>query len=392
MAILRAAATADFTLDATGTPVLIDGLTLTPANGDYFLYATVEFETQLTAPAEDDQFSVFVGGVEIDHTIRRYDGDTSIDDTSIVMMLSCKVSPNGSQAVEIRQVRTDAADPLIAKNRELTLFPTTVDIEVSATGVAMISTAVWADLLTATTPAAGTYMVCFSSSYEAPATNQLGLRIEVGGVVKAASLRQQEQEDSSDNDHVPVHTLGVVTVDGTEDVVVQWNRTSGSGSSNINDRTMNLIPSAVGDVKEAASVVDDVDSTTTRKLLEDMTIVDPGVDDYLVLFSCHDFYGTIANQRAETEYSIFLGGTEVTDSRRQNEHEGGLDSVNMCACCGGRVTVVGATDDLELFWFNDTTDTRTCHERTVIALREATAVPEENIQTRFHRSAVQEIF
>ena len=71
MAILRAAATARFTLDNTGTPALIDGLTLTPASDDYILFATCEFDNVNLGGGDLNEFSVWVGGVEIDFSVRQ---------------------------------------------------------------------------------------------------------------------------------------------------------------------------------------------------------------------------------------------------------------------------------------------------------------------------------
>ena len=91
------------------------------------------------------------------------------------------------------------------------------------------------------------------------------------------------------------------------------------------------------------------------------------------MFSTSDFYAAVANNEAETTYSIQSGGTRVTDSERINEHEGSLGNVDMQAFCGGRVTH-GAGDDLTIFWQGSSTRTRTCKERTVVALREVVVV------------------
>ena len=117
MTIERVAATADGDLDSTSI-VLLPGLTLTPANGDYFLFATVQFTTDATSGSDFTLFSVYVGGSQIAHSVRQHHEDSSVDNASFTYALSCKVSPNGSEAVEIRYQTGSASSPLVAQNRE----------------------------------------------------------------------------------------------------------------------------------------------------------------------------------------------------------------------------------------------------------------------------------
>jgi len=373
VAIEKAAATANYTLDTT-SPTLITGLTLSPAAGNYFLYCTVVQDTPGTAGSnQGNRYQVYVGGSLIAHSERLHDEDTSVDDDTTTYVISCMVSPTAGQAVEIRYDANSSSTPQIAMNREMNLFPiASGEVEVTATGTSTTSSGTFADLLTAITPAAGTYMVVFSSSFEASAAVEIGLRIAIEGVVVAGTKRLEEQESSSSSDFVSVHVAGVVTVDGTEDVDLQWNSEQG-GTVTIQDRTLVLIPTAIGDVFSATGTADDSDSTATNKQLDDMLIENPGDADYLCIFTNSDWYGSIANNTAETVYSIRINAgswLEVSDSPRMNEHEGSLDSVNMMAACGGRITVVGASDDIAIWWQNDTTDARISRDRTMILLRE----------------------
>lgn len=373
MAIERAAATANDTLDQTGDTLIV-GLTLTPAADDYLIYATVQFLTASTTGTEITTFSVYVGGTVIDHSEREYKEDTSIDDSQLTLALSCKVSPNGSQDVEIRYRTSNAASPLVAQTREMNLFPISgTDVQQTDTVDDTLATATFTTIDNMTvTPAAGDYLLVFSTSGRGPSGSTLGFRVSVGGSVVSGSNRITEQESSGAEDEVPILIACSISPNGSQVVEIEWARTEGSGTITIHERTMNLIPTASGDIFQAVGTVDDTDSTTTDKQIDDMLISDPGADDYLVIFSCSDFYGTIGNNVAETVYSIREGGVQVTDSTRVNEHEGSFDSTDLIAIAGGRVTVT-AGDDLQMFWQNGTTDTRTCRERIMVALREAAA-------------------
>ncbi len=374
MAILKAAATANDTLDSL-SDTLIDGLILTtPAAGDYLLWATIQVLTPgTTTSATGLNFNVYVGGVLIPHTERLYEQDASVSDAAFTYVIGALVSPSGLQDVEIRH-RVSATDtPLVAQNREMTLFPSlnAAPIEVSATGDATTSSPSFSALMTAVTPANGTYLCTFGTSGQGPTGNGVEFRLVVGGVVIAHSLREQGPSNSSvaDRDECQGNMAVVVTPDGTEDVVVEWRRSSAPGTRTVHQRTLTLTPTEPVDVLEASSVADDSDSTSSDVLIDGMTIANPGMDVYLVLFTSHDFYGTIGTNAAQTSYSVREDGTRVVDSERRADHEESVDDVNMSVQAGGRVIVTSGTSDLEMFWQNSTTTTRTIHERSFVAIR-----------------------
>ncbi len=376
MAILRAAATANDTLDDT-SDTLVVGLTLTPAADDYLLHATVEALTSSSAGSETTTFFVFVGGTRLDHTQRQIEEESSIDNDNTVVTLNAKVSPNGSQAVEIRARTSGTASPLVAQRREMTLFPipTGTDYEETATADDTKSGSTWITLGNMTrTPVSGDYLLVFSTTLSGPENqpNGANLRVSVGGSPLAHTVRAIGVNSSATNMDTPIALACEVNPNGSQVVEIEW-MNAGTGTVTAHQRTMNLIPTASADIFEAQGTADDSDSTTTDKQIDDMLITDPGADDYLVIFTAYDFYGVIGNNVAETVYSIRAGGTKVTDSDRMNEHEGSLDSCDLPVAAGGRVTVAGATDDLQMFWQNGTTDTRTIMERTMVAIREATA-------------------
>lgn len=386
--IERAASTANFTLNNTGTAALITGLTLTPASGDYFLYATIEFTTSLATPSATDTFSVWVNNVEIAHSRRVYFGNTSIDDANITYVLSCKVSPAGSQAVEIRHTRSTASEPNIASNREMTLFPIPAagtDYEDSSTTNDTTTSATMSTIVgMARTPVSGTYLVAFSSSTTGGTASTVGgFRVSIDGTPLAHTLREIFWESSGSDQELSVGIFAEVTVNGSQEVQIEFNRASGTGTITCHDRTMNLIPMATGDIFEATGTVNDTDSTTTDKLLDDMTITDPGADDYLCMFSMSVQWGTIAADEGKVTLSVHEGGAVVTDTDRRNEVENSLDNAYWVAYTGGRVTVGGATDDLEIFWQGSSTVLRTGRERTFVAIRElSTAWEQEGYRFR----------
>lgn len=376
MTILIAAATANFTLDNTGTAALITGLTLTPAADDYFLYATIEFATSAAAPAATDTFSVWVNNVEIPHSRRTYFGNTSIDNCSYTYALSCKVSPAGSQDVEIRHTRSSATEPCIATKRELTLFPMPAagtDYEDSSTTNDTTTSSTYSTIVgMARTPVSGTYLAVFSTTLTMSGTGGIvgGVRITKDGTPYAHTTREIFWESSGEDLELMMLTMAEVTVNGSEEINVEFASLNNSNTLTAHDRTMNLIPVATGDIFESSDTVDDTDSTTTDKLVDNMTITAPGVADYLVMFSMAIEWGTIAADQGRTTLSIHRDAAPWPDSERNCEVEDSLDLAYQVALCGGKVTIGGGTDDMEIFWQGSSTVLRTGQERTFIAMRE----------------------
>ena len=384
MAILRAAATANFTLDNTGTATLITGLTLTPASDDYFLFATLVFATTSAAPAKTDTFSVWVNNVEIAHTLRPYFGNTSVDSCSITYALTCKVSPAGSQDVEIRHTTSSATEPYICTNREMTLFPmpaagTDYEESVTASNDTTTSSTYSTIVSMARTPVSGDYLAIFSSTATMSGAGGTagGFRITKDGTAYTHSTREIFWEGSGEDLEQSVITLAHVTVNGSEEINVEFASLGNSTTLTMHDRTMNLIPVASSDIFEASATNDITDSTTTDKLVEDMTITDPGANDFLTMFSMTTSWGALAADEGRVTLSIHEGGAVVTDSERDNEVEDSLDLARNIGSCGGRATVGSGTDDLEVFWQGNATITRTGQERTFIAMRELTAAWEQ---------------
>lgn len=255
----------------------------------------------------------------------------------------------------------------------MTLFPMPLagtDYQLTATGDASTSSGTMATISGMTqVPVAGTYLCIFTSSWKNGTSSGIGeLQIAVAGVAEAHSFRDFFWESSGDDQEYCIMTLAKVTMDGVDAITVQF--ASQNGTTTVGERTMNLIPLASGSIFQAIGTVNDTDSTTTDKLLDDMTITDPGADDYLTMFSMTQAFGTLSSDDARVTYSIHEGGSVVTDSERDNEIEDSLDDTYHLAFCGGRVTVGSGTSDLEVFWQGASTATRTGRNRTFIAMRE----------------------
>jgi hypothetical protein len=373
MTILRAAATANDTLDAT-TPTLITGLQLVnPASGDYLLSATIEILTDAASGADMNDFEVYVGSTQVTHSFREYLEDTSIDAATVTMVLTCMVSPNGSENVEIRHSAASSSTPLIAQRREMCLFPkptSGTNYEETATGDDTTSATDWPTLGSMSrTPVSGKYLLTFSANCVGPSGATLGFRVEVGGTPLQHTERLQEMESSRVGE-IPILIACEVNPNGSQVVEIAWTRTAGSGTITCHERVMTLTPIASGDIVEATGTTDDSDSTTNDVLIDDMTITDPGDDTWLMFFSASDFMGTIGDNLTKT-YRMKSGGTTVTDSDRKNDHEGSLDDTDLGAFAGGRVTVASSTDDLQMYWQGSSTDTRTVHDRTFVGIRES---------------------
>lgn len=378
MTIERAAATADDSLSET-TLTPINGLSLTPPSGTYQLFATIQLNI-VVGGSVNTNFRVTVGGTDVPASIRYMDQDTSVDLNTTTIMINAVVSPNGSQVVAIESIANVSSTPYVAQEREMNLFPHPAGTAYNQTATALdtTSSATWATLDSMeVTPADSWYLLTFSTSFEGPATCELGLRVTVGGTLVDHTVRRNEQESSSADDRLVIGIVALVRPNGSQAVVVQFSRLSGTGAADVYDRSMQLMPSANADIFQEGGTADDSDNTTTDKQVDDMLLTDPGADTYMVAYTSSDFYGTIGNNNAEGIYSIRENGTKVTDSDRMQEHEGSLDGVNMSVHAGGRVVVSSGTSDLQIFWRNDSTDLRTARERTLLAIREPSAVDQD---------------
>ena len=372
MAILRAAATSAFTLDNTGTPVLITGLTLTPASDTYYLFATVETENT-AGGSESNLFSVYVDGSPVTHTERNVQEESSVYYDRVTVALNAKITPTGSQDVEIRHTASASASPQTAYRREMTLFPepaagTSYEDTDEADDTHTTTSWITVDSMSRT-PVADDYLLLFTTDVETTADDNVAFRVEVGGSPVAHTVRQMSNENSLPNTPRPLMLAAQVSPNGSQIVEVAWQNVGGTGTVTCHKRSMQLIALASSDIVQATGTADDTRTSTGEVLIDDMTITDPGDNDWMVMYSSWNDIPSIGDL-IQTTYHIRSGGTKVTDSDRRNDHEGSTDAQPLPVLAGGRVTVAGATDDLQMYWNNSTTDLWTQKQRTLVAIRE----------------------
>lgn len=392
MTIERAFAFAADALDQTSLTRVDSMVISNPPAGEYLAVFSCEFITASSSTdAERTSFSMFVGGVEVDYSTRHYEEDSSVNNANLPMFIACEVNPNGSQDVEVKYIAASGSGPIVANRRELLLFPAQNILQDTDGVLDELSTSTWTTLDTMTrTPPSGDYLLLFNSTIYGTSGDTIAVRISVGGTPIAASQVQLFMESSWANRDFPVMLCASISPNGSQVVEIEWSRQTGSGAIGCKERTMLLVPTDAANIKQAVGTVDDGDSTTTDKLIDDMQIVDPGADDWLVLFAATDYIGSVSDNEMIVTYSIRMGGVQEADSRRLHEHEGSIDSANIPVMLASKVTVDSGTDELEVYWQNVTTLSRTIRWRTLIAIREGALSSLEQEGFRFRNDDADE--
>jgi len=370
-------ASADQTLDQT-TNTLVNSMTITPGAGDYLAVFTGYFENGATAKTYE--FSVFVGGSIVQHTERRIDIEGSIAAASVftVVTVAAQVTPTAGQAVEVRYRRTTGTTASTMKRRTLTLFPkasadfqqdnSTADQTISSGTYTLLT---GADL----TPGAGTYLLLFSASATnsstGATTNNIYYSVFVNGVQVAHTERILNAEASISANLGAMTGLIACKVTPTAGQVVDV-RAKRDGTTNwvVHERTLTLMKVADADIKEATQTADEADTGTTDELLVGMTITDPGVADWLAIFSTSQGYGTISVNQSAT-FSLYNAGVADLNTLRVQSQESSIDNGNYYGFTHGKLTVAGGTDDVTLRWKGSSATSRTAHERTLVMVKEA---------------------
>ena len=243
--------TADDTL-ASATYTVLDSMTSTPPAGDYLLLfgTSIEMDTDADLAA----VAVHVGGTILQHSERTAHREQSYNQYGTPTFIACKVSPNGSQAVDVRWQRQAGSGTLTARHRMLTLVKvasgdlletsgTTDDTDVSTTPVVV-------DNLTLTTPAADDWVAVFSASdHQVTGGTLFTYGIYVGASLVAASERDNFHEGSLDAADVWIATHSLVAPNGAQNVDVRWNGND-TGSRIIRERTLVLVREAAAAVTE----------------------------------------------------------------------------------------------------------------------------------------------
>jgi hypothetical protein len=345
-------AVANQTLDQT-TDTLINAMTLTPGAGDYLAVFTGYFENGATGKTYE--FSVYVGGAIVQHTERRIDIEGSIAAAGVftVVCVAAQVTPTAGQAVEARYRRTTGTTASTMKSRTLTLFPkASADFSQGTSTADQTISSATDTLLTGTNLTPGVYVNSVQVAHTERILNaEASISAALGAMTGLIACKVTP-------------TAGqVVEVRARRDGATNWT---------VHERTLTLMKVADADIKEASQTADEADVGTADELLVGMTITDPGVADWLAIFSTSQGYGTIAASESAT-FSLYNAGARDTNTERIQTQESSIDVANYYGFTHGKLTVAGATDDVELRWKGSSATSRTAHERTLVMVKEAAA-------------------
>ena len=219
---------------ATTSWTTLDTMTRTPASGTYLLLFTASFEPPTSG--ETTGFRLSVGGTPVAHTERQGFLESSAAPAIYTVMLAAKITPGGSDVVEIEWARITGTGTQNCYERNMILIeiPTGDCFEASGTVDDTDSTSgsdVAIDDLLIENPGAADYLIIFSSfdfypSLSAPA-GMTTYKIYEGGAEDANLTRIFEHEDSIDNARMAFYLTGRVTLGaGTDDIEAYWNANS----------------------------------------------------------------------------------------------------------------------------------------------------------------------
>ncbi len=372
MTIERAFASGSSTLNQTSW-TQINGMTLTPGAGDYLAVFSAEIQFAASPTGSILRIAIYVDGTIVDHSERQIQDNSSLNDMYIGVVTSAYVSPGAAEVVEVQYIIDGGS--MAVTNRELNLFPAPGTNYQDGDIVNDTIAGTWTTLDTMTrTPASGTYLLLFTASAQPPsATETIGFRLSVGGSPVVHTERQMFLESSAAPASYCVMIAAMISPNGSQVVEIEWARVTGSGTQTCYERNMIMIGIPSADIKQALGTADDTDSTSGSDVpIDDMTITDPGDNDWLVFFSSSDYYGSLSSGEGMTTYKIYEGGAEDTNLTRIFEHEDSIDYARMTLFTTGRITLGLSTDDILAYWQANSTVQRTVYERSLVIIREPT--------------------
>lgn len=247
------AASGDFTTaEQTGNSTLDNGTYTalpsstftTPASGDYLMNFTCSGFCPTDAPMN---FAVFVGGSIIAHTTRSLGANSSFANVEECFLISAKVSPNGSQDVEIRWRRESGSGTITCMERSNVLLKlgTSVGL-IEATGTADDSDSSTSDQIiddmTISNPNNGEYLAIFGSYYSMATTGGEVITNStfVATTEEADTDRPTLDDASNDGGDVPIATSGLVNPSGSQDITEHW-QSDGTATRVMHERTLILL-------------------------------------------------------------------------------------------------------------------------------------------------------
>jgi len=380
VAILKKELNGDVTLDQTSDTVwgaTTEETSISPAAGDYLCIFSA-WVVYNTSPADEVLItSIYVNGSQVANSERQLEQEDSEQNGDGLIFLSAKITVAASEKVDIRY-RQSAAKAMTGKRRSLILFPwTSGSDEVKNSDEIEAPTSGYADMTDMTlTPGAGDYLAVFSTHVNLIASNGVNIQFVEAGTALAHTERLVEAESSESPGVQRIMAVAAhITLADSEVIKVRWQRNGGVASNKITDKALTIVKVASGDIKEASQTTDDTSTNNTDDvLITDMTLTTPGDNDWLALFGSSLFWGVLG-PHARTKFFFYANGSKDSESERGVRRDNSIDSIDRMKCIAGVVSP--STGDIQARWRAEDTDTRTLRQRTLVAIREASVVDDE---------------
>ncbi len=301
--------TGNSTLDSTTYTALPSSTFTTPASGDYLMNFTCSGFQPTDAVMN---FAVFVGGTIVAHSERALGANSSFADVEENFLISVKVSPNGSEDVEIRWRREAATGTITCLERSSVLLKlgTAVGV-VEASSVVNDSDSTTSDQIiddmTISNPISGQYLAIFGGYMDQStigADNNISFSTFVATTEEADTDRINVVDASNNDGNFPVATSGIVNPDGTEDVTQHWQGTE-TDARIMHDRTLILLaefeqPAGAIPVVESDVSTNVTSNATTMEVTKPSGIVD---NDFVIIGLALDGDAGNANMDGETGWT-----------------------------------------------------------------------------------------
>ena len=375
MAILDASASASQSLTAT-SDATINNMSLSPDAGDYLAFFTMEVlhPTDPVTDGEQLYVSLYVNGSQVTNSERWIEASDSITGNEI-LVVACgqKVTVGASQTVDVRYRLVSGTQAWTAARRSLTLLPASSIQEVTSNTNDTLASATYTTINgMSITPGAGDYFALFIADASSNTSNDvIAISLFIDSTQQTHTERTFIMEPSfTSQQEYPCVIAARVQPTAGQAVNVRWQRQSGSGTMVVHTRALTLVPCDSGDVLQATAI-DTINVTNTSPAaISGMALPNPAADDWLAIYTGIDNY---ASGGPNTEYTMYVGGSETTTTHRTQATEASFDGMDWWRTHGGKVTTNGS-QNVEAYWWADATNTRTGKERTLVIVREGAGV------------------
>lgn len=379
-AISTVSALADQTL-SSATDAVVTSMELTPGAGDYLAIFTGEIDPPAGLSALQVIVSIYVNGVQVTGSERITSFGGSEDSAAPVLHIAAtaiRVTPTAGQVVDVRYRKTGTLNTII-QQRTLSLLP------YAAANFSQITDTVTDTLASATetlmdnmtlTPASGDYLAVFSTYVDAAtAADVIATMLYVGGTRVGHTERTFTNESSWTGQEFTILIAAKVSPNGSQAVEARWARQAGTGTISAYHRALTLVKMNFSNDLQEASATGDVTSTSTtyEAFSSDLT-VSPSADEWLAIFGGSQNFGTIAaGNDQQVDYSVFVAGSQNTNSERGMSHEDSIDATDTTVFTHGVINpTAGQAVNIQWRVVAETSAlTRTMRERTLVLVRES---------------------